>query len=126
MKNIIIIVIALVISLSLSQCKSSSTAGAGNTKGQNKGDVTSNWQIGIQTWTFRMFTLEEAIEKADSAGVKNIEAFWGQRLSKNGNDTFGIRLSPAGRAALKEMLKSKGVSITAMGVISPRTREEWV
>lgn len=126
MKNIIIIVIALVISLSLSQCKSSSTASAGNTKGQNKGDVTSNWQIGIQTWTFRMFTLEEAIEKADSAGVKNIEAFWGQRLSKNGNDTFGIRLSPAGRAALKEMLKSKGVSITAMGVISPRTREEWV
>ena len=127
MRNIIIIAICLATSLSFVHCKSSSPASAGNNaRPQNNGDVTGNWQIGIQTWTFRMFTLEEAIEKADSAGVKNIEAFWGQRLSGSGNDTFGIRLSPAGRATLKDMLKSKGVSITAMGVISPRTREEWV
>ena len=127
MKNIIIIVIAVAISVTTLQCgsSSSSTSGTGSAR-SNIGAVVSNWKIGIQTWTFRMFTLQEAIAKADSAGVKNIEPFWGQRLSKDLNDTFGIRLSPSGRAALKDMLKSKGISMTAMGVISPRSREEWV
>lgn len=127
MKNIIIIVTAVAISVATLQCgsSSSSTSGTGSAK-SNIGAVVSNWKIGIQTWTFRMFTLQEAIAKADSAGVKNIEAFWGQRLSRDLNDTFGIRLSQSGRAALKDMLKSKGISMTAMGVISPRSREEWV
>lgn len=107
----------------LIQCKSQSTANANR---QNNNAVTDNWKIGIQTWTFRMFTLQEAIEKADSAGIKNIEAFWGQQLSKEVKDTFGIHLSAAGRATLKTLLNAKGISLTAMGVISPRTREEWV
>ena len=88
--------------------------------------ITDNWKIGIQTWTFRMFTLEEALQKADSAGIKHVEAFWGQALSRGGSDTFGIRLSPGGRASLKSMLQSKGMSLVAMGSISPRSREEWV
>ena len=127
MKNIIIIVTAVAISVATLQCgsSSSSTSGTGSAK-SNIGAVVSNWKIGIQTSTFRMFTLQEAIAKADSAGVKNIEAFWGQRLSRDLNYTFGIRLSQSGRAALKDMLKSKGISMTAMGVISPRSREEWV
>ena len=127
MKNIINIVTALAISFAAVQCSSSSSSTRGTkASSSNSGEVVNNWKIGIQTWTFRMFTLQEAIAKADSAGVKNLEAFWGQRLSKDLNDTFGIRLSPSGRAALKDMLKSKGMSITAMGVISPRTREDWI
>lgn len=92
----------------------------------NKKAVTDNWKIGIQTWTFRMFTLQEALEKADSAGIKNVEAFWGQPLGKGLPDSFGIRMSASGRAVLKDLLKSKGMSIVAMGVISPGTREDWV
>ncbi len=88
--------------------------------------VTDNWQIGIQTWTFRMFTLQEALEKADSAGIKSVEAFWGQPLGKELTDSFGIRMSEQGKSALKDMLKAKGMSIVAMGVISPPTREQWV
>lgn len=88
--------------------------------------ITDNWKIGIQTWTFRMFTLEEAINKADSAGIKHVEAFWGQPLSKGTTDTFGIKLSSAGRTILKTLLQGKGMSLVAMGVISPRSREEWV
>ncbi|HET9276960.1 MAG TPA: hypothetical protein VFN95_02210, partial [Flavitalea sp.] len=127
MKNIINIVTALAISFAAVQCSSSSSSTRGTkASSSNSGEVVNNWKIGIQTWTFRMFTLQEAIAKADSTGVKNLEAFWGQRLSKDLNDTFGIRLSPSGRAALKDMLKSKGMSITAMGVISPRTREDWI
>ena len=36
----------------------------------NNKAVTDNWQIGIQTWTFRMFTLQEALEKAIVPALK--------------------------------------------------------
>jgi sugar phosphate isomerase/epimerase len=88
-------------------------------------NVTDEWKIGIQTWTFRMFTLEQALNKADSAGVKYIEAFWGQPLGGGLADSFGSRMSAASRSQLKTWLKKKGISITAMGVISPSTKEEW-
>jgi sugar phosphate isomerase/epimerase len=93
---------------------------------QNAADITSDWKIGIQTWTFRMFTLHEALQKADSAGVKSIEAFWGQPLGKGLPDTFGIRMSSAGRKHLNEWLQEKKISIVAMGVIAPSSREEWL
>lgn len=93
---------------------------------QSQKAVTDGWKIGIQTWTFRMFTLAEALEKADSAGISSIEAYWGQPLGKGQADSFGIRMSASGRATLKELLKSKKISIVAMGVISPPSRDEWV
>src|SRR3954469_10457260 len=88
-------------------------------------DVTSNWKIGVQMWTFRMFTFAEALDKVDSAGAKNIEAFWGQPLGAGMKDSFGIRMSQDSRDKLKQLLQKKGISIVAMGVISPGTREEW-
>jgi sugar phosphate isomerase/epimerase len=127
MKKIMIPIGVFFFSVCLIQCKNSSkNTSSGNTGSASNKAVTDDWKIGIQTWTFRMFTLEEAIQKADSAGVKSLETFWGQPLSKDVADTFGIRLSAAGRSKLKDLLKSKGISIVAMGVISPATREEWV
>ncbi|MFT3933026.1 MAG: sugar phosphate isomerase/epimerase [Chitinophagaceae bacterium] len=87
--------------------------------------VTDNWKLGVQLWTFRMFTMEEALQKVDSSGVKYVEAFWGQTLSKDSKDAFGIKMTQAGRDKLKELLKSHGIQMVAMGVISPGTKEEW-
>ena len=91
----------------------------------HKKHVTDDWKIGIQTWTFRMFTLEEALNKADSAGIKYIEAFWGQPLGGGLADSFGSKMSAASRSQLKYWLQKKGISIVAMGVISPSTKEAW-
>lgn len=87
--------------------------------------VTDNWKIGIQMWTFRMFPFVEALDKVDSAGVKNIEAYWGQPLGGGMKDSFGINMSTESRTKIKELLSSKGISIVAMGVIVPRNKEEW-
>lgn len=87
--------------------------------------VIDDWEIGIQMWTFRMFTLEEALKKADSAGVRSIEAFWGQKLGAGLNENFGITMSPAARAKLKELLQQHNIRIIAMGVASPTNREDW-
>lgn len=72
-----------------------------------------------------MFTFAEALDKVDSAGIKYIEAFWGQPLGNGLKDSFGIRMSDESKVKLKQMLQAKGISIVAMGVISPATREEW-
>ncbi|MEO5649042.1 MAG: sugar phosphate isomerase/epimerase [Ginsengibacter sp.] len=129
MKKISFAILSLICMMAFTQCNDSSkTATNANSKAaqiSNTGDVTSNWKIGVQMWTFRMFTFAEALDKVDSAGVKYIEAYWGQPLGAGMKDSFGIRMSTDSRAKLKQMLQTKGISIVAMGVIVPKTKEEW-
>jgi sugar phosphate isomerase/epimerase len=88
-------------------------------------DPTKGWRIGVQMWTFHYVPFVTAIAKADSAGVKFIEAFPGQALGGDMKDSFGIRMSEESKAKIKQLLQSKGISIVAMGVITPKTMEEW-
>ena len=53
--------------------------------GQNKPNgnatknfIAANWKLGVQMWTFRLFTQQQALEKTDSTGIKNVEATLGQ------------------------------------------------
>lgn len=89
-------------------------------------DIAGNWKIGIQMWTFNHFTFTEALNKADSAGVKNIEAYWGQPLGGDMKGEFGIAMNEDARTKLKQLLQSKGIQIVAMGVIAPADKAEWV
>ena len=113
-----------------SACNNATTTGAAattdSTKNADSSNATANWKIGVQLWTFRMFTQTEALAKVDSAGVKYIEAFLGQQFSKESKETFDLGMSDTGRAKLKALLKSHGIQMVAMGVTTPRTREEWV
>ncbi len=84
-----------------------------------------NWKIGVQMWTFHMVPFAQAIEKADSAGIKYLEVFPRQPLGMGHNDTFDIHMSAETKAGIKQLLKSKGISIVAMGVISPKDVNEW-
>jgi len=92
----------------------------------SKPDVTKNWKIGVQMWTFNHFTFVEGLAKVDSAGVKYIEAFPGQKMGEGfGKEAFGIGLSAESREKLKKLLQTKGISMVAFGVINPKTVEEW-
>jgi len=130
MKKIAFVTLSFICIIALTRCNSTSTKTAANadstaTQTLDTSNVTANWKIGVQMWTFRMFTFAEALDKVDSAGVKYIEAFWGEPLGAGMKDSFGVRMSDASKAKIKQMLQSKGISIVAMGVIVPRTREEW-
>jgi sugar phosphate isomerase/epimerase len=131
MKKIALVVVCIVCVLSLTKCNSSDSKTSSNsdstmtTVTSDSFNVKDNWKIGVQMWTFRMFPFSEALDKVDSAGVKYIEAYWGQPLGAGLKDSFGIRMSDESKAKIKEMLKAKGISIVAMGVITPKTREEW-
>jgi sugar phosphate isomerase/epimerase len=130
MKKIACMFLGLVCVLALTRCNSSdsgksSSSDSTSTMSADTSNVTANWKLGVQMWTFRMFTFAQALDKVDSAGIKYIEAFWGQPLGDGLKDSFGIRMSDASKAKIKDLLKQKGISIVAMGVIDPPTREEW-
>jgi sugar phosphate isomerase/epimerase len=72
-----------------------------------------------------MFTLTEALDKVDSAGIKSIEAFWGQKLGGGMTGEFGGDMSAGTRTKLKQLLQQKGISIVAMGVLVPKDKAEW-
>ncbi|MDQ6902667.1 MAG: sugar phosphate isomerase/epimerase [Bacteroidota bacterium] len=135
MKKIAFHLLTCICMMALTRCNSSSTktetssdstsVSTSGATGSDTNNVTANWKIGVQMWTFRVFTFAEALDKVDSAGVKYIEAFWGQPLGAGMKDSFGIRMSDDSKAKIKQMLQSKGISIVAMGVIVPQNREEW-
>lgn len=86
---------------------------------------TAGFKLGVQLWTFRLFSFTDAVNKVDSAGIKHIEAFWGQQLGGGLKGVFGPEMTPETRTKVKELLASKGISIVAMGVISPKDEKEW-
>ena len=133
MKTIVYACIALVCMGTFTQCNSDSTkSGTAEDTTTAKTDSsvstgsTAGFKIGAQMWTFRVFSFTDALAKVDSAGIKNIEAFHGQKLGGDMKGEFGIKMSADDRAKLKKLLQSKGISIVAMGVISPKDKEEWI
>jgi sugar phosphate isomerase/epimerase len=87
---------------------------------------TGGFKLGVQMWTFREFTFTEGLDKVDSADIKFIEAFWGQKLGGDMAGNFGIDMNAATRDKLKKLLQEKGIQMVAMGVISPKNKAEWV
>ena len=76
----------------------------------------SDWRLGVQTWTFKNFTLFEAIDKTRSLGLHYIQAYPGQTVSKGINAKFNEQLSADQIAAVKAKLEAAGISIFAFGV----------
>lgn len=113
----------------LSACNGSGTppadADSTQTTAADSGSV-DGFTLGVQMWTFRMFSFTDALNKVDSAGIKSIEAFFGQPLGGDMKGNFGPEMDAATRNKLKALLQSKGISIVAMGVISPADKSEWI
>lgn len=87
---------------------------------------TAGFKLGVQMWTFRKFSFTDALNKVDSAGIKNIEAFFGQKLGDGMKGSFGTDMSKEDREKLKQLLQVKGTHIVAMGVITPKNKAEWI
>lgn len=92
------------------------TASAGSVEG---------FKLGVQLWTFRLFSFTDAVNKVDSAGIKNIEAFWGQKLGGDLPGEFGPTMTADTRDKVKQLLQSKGINLVAFGVIVPKDEKEW-
>lgn len=100
------------------------TAAATDTTQASTGS-TAGFKLGVQMWTFNHFTFTDALAKVDSAGIKYIECYWGQKLGGGLPGEFGDKMSDDTRAKLKKMVSDKGITMVAMGVIAPNGPKEW-
>jgi sugar phosphate isomerase/epimerase len=87
---------------------------------------TAGFKLGVQMWTFKEFSFADALDKVDSAGIKNIEAFVGQKLGGGMQGNYDLTMSNDTRDKLKNLLQKKGIQIVAMGVIVPKNKAEWI
>jgi len=67
------------------------TTKTADTAAANTGSV-DGFKLGVQLWTFRMFSFSDALDKVDSAGIKNVEAFFGQKLGGNMTGEFSLKM----------------------------------
>jgi sugar phosphate isomerase/epimerase len=74
------------------------------------------WRLGCQAYSFNRFTFFEAVDKNASLGLKVIEAYPGQKISKDINAGMGGGLSADQRKEVKKKLADCGVKLVNFGV----------
>ncbi|MCD7850539.1 MAG: sugar phosphate isomerase/epimerase [Parabacteroides sp.] len=84
-----------------------------------------NWKISCQSYTFKEFSLVETLDKLNYLGIKYIELYPNQRISKDVEGETTYKMEEKELAKLKSLLVSKGITPLSYGVISPKTEEEW-
>ncbi len=99
--------------------------GSNNYLYSQKTPESLGWQLATQTYSFRLFTFEEALNKADSIGLKYVQAFPGQKVGGGIEGTMDFKMSAAKRDSVLRLAKNKGITIVSYGVVSPRTDEDW-
>ncbi|WP_439484228.1 sugar phosphate isomerase/epimerase family protein [Cyclobacterium plantarum] len=87
-------------------------------------EIPSGWKLGSQAYTFRLFSLEETLEKLNSIGVRYVELYPGQKITKTGDATTHFSASQADKDKIKSLLQQYDIEAVAYGVASP-SDEEW-
>jgi L-ribulose-5-phosphate 3-epimerase len=84
------------------------------------------WRLGMQSYSFHLFTLTEALDKTQELGLKYIEVFPSHKLGgKWGDQVFGPPLDTQIRKELKSLAASKGIKIVSTGVVVTKSPDEW-
>lgn len=80
--------------------------------------LQGGFAVGPQAWSFRMFDVQTAINKAAEAGAKCIELFPGQAFSEaDKNVKFNHDSTPEQIKTIQDHLSAKGVKAVAYGVV---------
>jgi len=136
MKRAAVLFISVLLLFMISGCNNSGSSASADSaaiktdsstsKADSSGGSTAGFKLGVQMWTFRKFSFSDALDKVDSTGIKNIEAFFEQKLGGGMKGAFGTEMSEATRDQLKQLLQKKGIQAVAMGVIGPKNKAEWI
>lgn len=95
-------------------------------KAQNKAVDELGWKVGSQAYTFRLFTLEEALGKLNTLGLKYVELYPGQKIGAGlGDATTSHNADAATIQKIKQLLQSKGIQAVCYGVVSGSDEAEW-
>ncbi len=86
----------------------------------------AGWKLAMQSYTFHMFTLMEALDKCQDLGIKYIEVYPGHRLGEGYGDlSFGPELDAQTLKKIKGEASRRGVKIVGSGVYVSDKKEDW-
>ncbi|HEY0550146.1 MAG TPA: TIM barrel protein [Verrucomicrobiae bacterium] len=85
----------------------------------------NGFAIGAQAYTFKEYTVFEAIEKTAQAGGKVIEFFPGQKVSKDDGTAWNHSASDEVIAKVQAKLKEHGIKAVNYGVVGGKDEAEW-
>jgi sugar phosphate isomerase/epimerase len=96
-------------------------ATATRSKTQPRNDAAAEkigWRLCVQAWTFRDRTAFETIDTAQALGLKYLELYPGQPLSKEQPTIkVGVDMGAEALAALKKKLAASCIKVTNFGVV---------
>lgn len=84
-----------------------------------------DWKLAYQSYTFKNFTFEEGLQKANKLGLKYVEAYSGQTLSSTNLNTTSYDSDDAARKEMKDLLNQYHVKLINYGVVKGKDKEEW-
>ncbi|MGK9124808.1 sugar phosphate isomerase/epimerase [Olivibacter sp. SA151] len=94
-------------------------------KAQDRPEEKLGWKLGAQAYSFNRFTFAEAIAKVDSCKLKYIEAYPGQTIGGGIEGKMDFAMTKEKRAQVLQLLKDKGITLVAFGVVSADSPEAW-
>jgi sugar phosphate isomerase/epimerase len=87
-------------------------------------DSQKDWRLGMQAYSFNRFTFYEAIDKTKALGMRYIEGYPGQSLSKEKPDIKADHnMSPEIRKEVLAKLRESGVKLVTYGVVGLSNNE---
>ena len=92
---------------------------------QSTPEDKAGWKLGAQAYSFRLFPFADALRKIDSCGLKYVEAFPGQLIGGGLPGKMDFRMDADTRKAVKKMIKDRGITLVAYGVVGAKDEAEW-
>src|SRR5690606_41919658 len=87
-------------------------------KAQNKAVDELGWKVGSQAYAFRLFTLEEALGKLNTLGLKYVELYPGQKIGTVlGDATTSHNADADTTQKIKQLLQLSGIQAIYYGLV---------
>ncbi len=80
-------------------------------------DAHNQWRLGVQAYTFRKFTLCEAIDKTAELGLNWMEIYPGQKLSQENPTPFNHYSSAEDRKQVRDKMARHNIRLVSYGVV---------
>ena len=89
-------------------------------------DLRRDWKLGVMTYSFNRFTFFESVDKTASLGLHYIEAYPGQRISKDSDVKMSWNAMDAETMRkVKDKLKAADIKLIAYGVTGGSNEASW-
>jgi sugar phosphate isomerase/epimerase len=83
------------------------------------------WKLAYQSFTFKNFTFEEGLQKANDLGLKYVEAYRGQELTPDNSARTHFDMNADTRDEMNQLLDRYQVKLINYGVVRAESEQEW-